>query len=368
MGAVRRRPLLSVVLFCALLAGCDHHSSNRSAPPTSRTGGSTATTATPTPPPSNLHDASFNSAQDGWGLTDEPCPAPAAAGRCAVVWKTTDGGTSWTRLAQLDVPTGGAAGTDVVDALRFADSEHGWLYDRDLFATFNGGKRWQRVDLGNPVVALGVAGSQAFALVGDCASGAGNCNGPMKVAEGTVSTGRWRFAGVGADLPFTDSGSVIVNGTSVYAQIGAIFLARTGTERWERRTLPCPRPMAAPITDGDGLVAACLPAIPGGPAELQTSSDGGRSWAVVWHYNFPTALTSLVVTGSTAVVGVDSGDVMRTTDNGLHFTTVLHPGADPALQFTDADHGVVTGGPAGGRQLFSTADGGATWRTLAPPH
>lgn len=368
MGAVRRRPLLSVVLLCALLAGCDHHSSSRSAPPTSRTGGSTATTATSAPPPSNLRDASFNSAQDGWGLTEEPCPTPGAPGRCAVVWKTTDGGTSWTRLAQLDVLTSGAASTDVVGALRFADTEHGWLYDRDLFATFNGGKRWQRVDLGNPVVALDVAGSQAFALVGDCGSGAGNCNGPMKVAEGTVSTGRWRFAGVGADLPVTDSGSVIVNGTSVYAQVGADFLARTGTERWERRTLPCPRPMAAPITDADGLVAACLPAIPGGPAELQTSSDGGRSWAVVWHYNFPSSLTSLVVTASTAVVGLDSGDVLRTTDNGMHFTNVLHAGADPALQFTDADHGVLTAGPDGGRQLFSTADGGASWRSLAPPH
>ncbi len=369
MGAVRRRPLLSVVLLCALLAGCDHHSSNRSGPPTSRTGGSSATTATTAPPPSNLHDASFDSEQDGWALTDEPCPKPDAAdAHCAVVWKTTDGGASWTRLSTLDVPAAGAATTDRVDDVRFADAQHGWVYDRSLFATFNGGKRWQRVDLGNPVAALEVAGSQAFALVGECGSGAGNCNSPMKVAEGTISSGRWRFASVGTDLPSTDAGTLIVNRTSVYAQVGDFFLARIGSGRWERRTGPCPRPMIAPITNEDGLVAACLPAIPGGPAELQTSSDGGRSWAVVWHYSFPTSLTSLAVGGSTAVVGLDSGDVMRTTDNGLHFTTVLHTGADPALQFTDADHGILTAGPAGSRQLFSTADGGATWQPLALPH
>jgi hypothetical protein len=40
---------------------------------------------------------------------------------------------------------------------------------------------------------------------------------------------------------------------------------------------------------------------------------------------------------------------------------------NPALQFTDADHGVLTAGPPGSRQLFSTADGGATWQMLTPP-
>jgi len=375
MGAVRRHLLVPVVL-CALLAGCDHHSSNRSAPPTSRTGGSTATTATPAstmPPPSDLFDASFDSDEDGWALTEQPCGRPGAAdARCAVVWKTTDGGGSWSRLNVLDVPASGAAGPDFVSAVRFADARHGFAYDRSLFATFNGGERWQRVDLGNPVSGLTVAGSRAYAFVGTCGFGTGNCTEPPRLAEGTISTGRWRYVSPGVNLADTAGGTFVVNGPDVYAVAtgedgGQVLLARTSAGRWERRTVPCPRPMVAPITGGDGLVAACLPALPGGPAELQTSSDGGASWAVVWHFSFPAAITSLAVGGSSAVVGLDSGDVMRTTDNGLHFTAVLHTGAGPALQFSDADHGVLTAGPAGHRQLYSTADGGATWSRLTPP-
>src|SRR5438132_1009945 len=373
MGAVWRRPLVSLALLCALLAGCDHHSSGRSAPPTSRTGGSeSATTSTAPPPPSVLHGVSFNSDQDGWALTDEACPQPGAdQARCAVAWKTTNAGGSWTRLARLDVPAAGAASTDVVNAVRFADAQHGWAYDRSLFATFNGGKRWQRVDLGNPVAALEVAGSQAYALVGTCGYGAGNCTEPMRLAEGTIATGRWRFASLGFDLPYADAGALIANRSGVYAHVagpgGDVFLARTGAGRWERRTAPCARWLVAPISGEDGLVAACLPATPRGPVELQTSSDGGGSWAVVWQFSFPNPVTSLAVTGKVAVVALDNGDVLPTTDNGMHFAPVLHTGASPTLRFSDADHGILTAGPDGSRQLFSTADGGATWQPVPAP-
>ena len=375
MGAVRRRPLASLVILCALLAGCDHHSSGRAGPPTSRTGGSTgATTSTAPLPPSNLYNASFDNDQDGWAVSDEPCPRPGADQiRCAVVWKTGDGGASWTRLASLDVPADPAASSDAVRTVRFADAQHGWVYNRGLFATFNGGKRWQPVDLGDPVVSVEVAGSQAFALVGACGAGTGNCTAPMRVAEGTISTGRWRFASLGLDLPSTDAGALIANRSSVYALVTGdggdpVFVARTNAGRWERRITPCPRPLLAPITGGDGLVAACLPAIRGGPVELQTSSDGGRSWAVVWQYSFANPVTSLAVTGQSAVVGLDNGDVVRTTDNGMHFAPVLHTAMSPMLQYSDADHGILIAGPTGSRQLFRTTDGGATWDAIAPPH
>ena len=91
-----------------------------------------------------------------------------------------------------------------------ADAAHGWVYDRSLFATFNGGKRWQRVDLGNPVLALDSLGSQAYALVGSCAVGAGNCTAPMRLFEGTIATGRWRFVTLGFDLPPTEAGGTCV--------------------------------------------------------------------------------------------------------------------------------------------------------------
>jgi hypothetical protein len=374
MGAVRRHPLVTLALLGALLAGCSHHSSGGAGPPTSRTGGSAGPTSSTAPlPPSGLHDAFFSGEADGWALSEEPCPPPGGGAHCAIAWKTTDGGRAWSRLAAVGVPAGGAdGGPDSVGEVRFADAQHGWVYNRSLFATFNGGRRWQPVDLGRPVVSLEAAGGSAYALVGDCDAGTGACRGPMRLAEGTIATGRWRYVSPGFDLPATDGGMLVVNRSAVYALITGggveqLFLARTTAGRWERRTPPCLRSIVEPIAGGDGLVAACRPATPGGPVELQTSSDGGRTWAVVWQYTFPQPVVSLAVTGAAAVVTLENGDVLRTTDNGMQFSSVLQTGAVPQVVFSDADRGTLTAGPAGGRQLFRTADGGATWNPIAPP-
>jgi hypothetical protein len=265
-----------------------------------------------------------------------------------------------------------ASGSDFVTRVHVADAQRGWAYYRSLFATFNGGKRWQRLDLGNPVVALESVGAQAYALVGACAYGAGNCDAPMRVFEGTISTGRWRFVSLGFDLPKTDTGSLIVSGTTVYALVSGytgdqVFLARTTAGRWEKRTPPCVRAVVAPIEGQGGLVAACRPPGTNGPVELQTSSDGGRSWALVWQYSFPSPLSSLAVTADAAVVTLDNGDVLRTIDNGMSFTAVLRTGESPGLRFSDPKHGLLTAGPPANRQLFTTRDGGATWQAVKPP-
>jgi photosystem II stability/assembly factor-like uncharacterized protein len=372
MDAVWRRPLVSVVLLGALLTGCSHHS-GRQTTPTSRTGGSEGTTTTTAPVPSGFVAAWFSTPQSGWAVGEEPCSRPDYnPATCAVVSRTTDGGATWARLGALDTPgPRGALGPEFVSRVRFADAEHGWVYGRQLFATFNGGRRWQAVDLGNPVAAVDAVDGVAYAVVGTCGSGAGNCTAPMRVAEGTVSTGRWRFVSPGFELPQGDVGDLVVNRSGVYALVSGpsaqVLLARTPAGRWERRTPPCARPVLAPISGQDGLVAACLPAGSDKAVELQTSSDGGRSWAVVWQYELPAALTSLAVTKDATIVAVATGELLRTADNGLHFSSVLRTGATPTLQFVDGQHGFVTAGPTGTRQLAATDDAGATWRTLPPP-
>jgi photosystem II stability/assembly factor-like uncharacterized protein len=197
----------------------------------------------------------------------------------------------------------------------------------------------------------------------------------MRLAEGTIATGRWRFAGLGFDLPSTDGGAIVVSHSTVYAVVAnagreQILLARAGNGRWERRSVPCPRAVLAAIQSQDGLVAACRP--PGavsGPTELQTSSDGGRTWAVVWQQTFPSPLASLAVTPEAAIVSLENGEVLRSVDNGMHFSTVLKTGssADVRIRFRDAQHGFVTARSVAGGWLFSTRDGGATWRALKPP-
>jgi len=203
-----RRPslalLASVVLLGALVAGCDSGSGD-GATPTSRTGGSEGATTSTLPAPGQFVGAWPAGDKDMWGLTSEPCPRPDSdKARCAVMSRTTDAGAAWSRLSRLDVGTTNDGTTDSVTAVHFADPQHGWVYNRDLFATFNGGRRWQPVELGNPVVALESAGTLVYALVGSCGYGVGNCNAPMRLFEGTIATGRWRFLTLGFDLPPTD--------------------------------------------------------------------------------------------------------------------------------------------------------------------
>lgn len=372
-----RRPspalVASLVLVSALLAGCHGDSRHRAAPPTSRTSGAAGATTSTTPRAVGRFVGAWASTdKDLWALTSEPCPRPDAdTARCGVMWRTTDGGAAWTRLARLDVGTSSEGTTDSVTSVHFSDAQHGWVYTRTLFATFDGGKRWQRVDLGNPVVAVDSAGSTAFALVGSCGYGVGNCTAPMRLYEGTVATGRWRFLTLGFELPPTDVGNLVVSRSAVYAVVvrglDQTFLARTGPGRWERRGLPCPRALVAPIEGQDALVAACRPSAPTGPVELQTSSDGGRTWAVVWQHTFPSPVSSLAVAGPATLLGLENGDVVRSVDNGMNFTTVVEAGTAPAIRFSDVDHGIALGGSPNERELFRTSDGGATWRPVPPP-
>jgi hypothetical protein len=374
MDAVRRPFLASLALLCALLAGCDDGSSDGAAPPTSRTGGSEdATTSTVPGVGGGFIGAWPAGEKDLWGLVKEPCPRPGAdSARCAAVARSTDGGGEWTRLARVDAATDGRTQADSVSAVHFAETTHGWVYDRSLFATFNGGKRWQRVDLGEPVVAVESSEASVYALVGNCPEGVGDCRGPMRLFEGTITTGRWRFVTLGFDLPPTDTGSLVVSRSDVYAlavgkNLEQTFMARTGAGRWERRPLPCPRALVAGIEAEQGLVAACRPSSSSAPVELLTSSDGGKTWAVVWQHTFPNPITSLAVTGQAVVVALENGDVVRSIDNGMNFSTVLQAGSAPGVRFTDAEHGILLAGPPTDRRLFRTADGGATWRPVAAP-
>ncbi len=360
-----------MVLVSFLVAGCDSDTSGRVAPPTTRTGGSEGATTSTLPAPGQFVSASAGE-RDIWALTSEPCPPPGSdKARCGVVSRTSDNGATWTRVARLDVATTNDGTTDSVTAVHFADPQHGWVYNRNLFATFNGGRGWVPVDLGKPVVALESSGGTAFALVGSCGYGVGNCDAPMRLYEGTISTGRWRFLTLGFDLPPTDVGNLVVSRSGIYAVVvrglEQVFLARTGAGRWERRSLPCPRALVAPIQGQEGLVAACRPPAPTGPVELQTSSDGGRTWAVVWQHSFPSPVSTLAVAGPATVIGLENGDVIRSVDNGMKFTAVLQAGAAPSMRFADAERGTMVAGSPGERQLYRTVDGGATWRVVPPP-
>ncbi|MDQ1507412.1 MAG: hypothetical protein QOD57_5139, partial [Actinomycetota bacterium] len=235
--------------MAGVLAGCHDAGKGGGGSSTTRPGDASSTTASTAPASGpGVLAAWFSDERNGWVIGEEPCPRPGFdLATCAVVSRTTDGGGAWTRLPRLDVPgPDGAGGPDFVSDVRFSDAQHGWVFRRSLSATFNGGKRWQRVDLGNPVVALEPSGPRAYALVAGCGNTAGDCPAAQGLYEATVSTGRWRSVSTGVELPKSDLGAILVNRTAAYAFAGTydndlshqVFLARGTDGRWVRRTLP----------------------------------------------------------------------------------------------------------------------------------
>jgi photosystem II stability/assembly factor-like uncharacterized protein len=113
-----------------------------------------------------------------------------------------------------------------------------------------------------------------------------------------------------------------------------------------------------------------LVAIQGG--SLLTSDDGGESWDERFpstqdvyfdELHFPSETVGYASGGSSSEQG-SIGSVYRTDDGGVTWTrrTFTH-GEVSAADFFDEDHGVVATNPG---ELWSTADGGATWELIGP--
>ena len=130
-------------------------------------------------------------------------------------------------------------------------------------------------------------------------------------------------------------------------------------------------PLLVESTDGGATWSPLTPSLPS-PA---SGSYGGLGWAGM-DFDFPTASLGFAV--PSAGYGEDLVDpqLLRSTDGGRHWEAVTLPGGHPdgGLAFVDALHGFATGtvpapGGSAGRpacqsRMWSTADGGATWRAV----
>ena len=113
-----------------------------------------------------------------------------------------------------------------------------------------------------------------------------------------------------------------------------------------------------------------LVAIQGG--SLLTSEDGGASWDERFpstqgvyfdELHFPSETVGYASGGDTNEQG-SVGSVYRTDDGGVTWAPrAFTHGEVSAADFFDESHGVVATNP---RELWSTADGGATWQLIGP--
>jgi len=130
----------------------------------------------------------------------------------------------------------------------------------------------------------------------------------------------------------------------------------------------------------EGVLPVSLAAGPRSTLAFETTSDGGRSWAVATRVKLGKALR---IASSVPTAVVDSSlwfaavgtKLVEITDGGLTKTTVgTLPGQVTALQFASASEGwaqvrgtCVARAASCPLNLFATSDGGVTWTRLRPP-
>ena len=270
----------------------------------------------------DLHSVAFVDAQHGWAVGN------AAGGTTATIVATSDSGASW--HAQTTLQNGQpSVGLTYLNDVTFADATHGWAVGCYwtggppwtvtplIVATTNGGTTWETQDAGS----VGALTAVAF----------------VNASQGwAVGTG------------------------------GTILVTSNGGTTWQTQSLGS----AADLSDVAFADAAHGWAVGTGGTILVTS-NGGTSWqtqdsGTVYNLNAVAAadVTHGWVTG-------DWGTVLATSNGGSIWSD-CSIGQDPdysgygfgPIAFANASDGWVVGYymDGFGSGVFTTRDGGATWR------
>lgn len=280
-----------------------------------------------------------------WVLGTRPC----AQRRCAAIVRTIDRGRHFAAVAAPAVPLFSPSGP-VISQIRFADRVNGFAFGgSQLWATHDGGTSWHRVNLGGEVDTLATAGGEAYALVGtnERLLMRSPAAGDHWVALRTV-TCCWLGAHGNDVLAATSAHDLLVSHDR-----GAHFTAHR-------------EPQLAPydgcdLQEVDRAMIWAICGVAHSGAVLR-STDGGRSFrTVLGPQNAGTGVLALISARSALAA---LGHLVATTDAGAHWQSV-----GPLLEWQslDARHGVglATTGQNPNPALYVTSDGDVTFHRVA---
>lgn len=208
---------------------------------------------------------------------------------------------------------------------------------------------------------------------------------------GTINVGSTTLVGV-ANITAVDGNTAWVSGfqaTATPTALQGVYKTISGGSIWARQS-------GAAFSSGsfvnfvhfwDANNGVCMGDKLGGYYEIYTTTNGGSTWtrtpsaniqASTGNYGYTGKFT---VKGNTIWFGTDAGELMRSTDKGLNWTTIATPIADfgggtittvaGEVAFKDDNTGVLiknnldATGATTSSELYRTVNGGTTW-TLVP--
>jgi photosystem II stability/assembly factor-like uncharacterized protein len=323
-----------------------------------------------------------------------------ASDNTCTMYKTTDGGATWTSSGKL------SSGT--LYEIRFADANNGAVCGSrgEVFVTTNAGAVWTKTN--NPyntsLYALGMQlPSKRLVTVGN--------GGVMSTSTDFGAT--WNMLSVSTTvqlmkrIQFVNSNTGFAVGGSAVASdsLGEVLKTTNGGSTWTKLAFN-PKTRSNSLfwlnenvgwvggigtsgifktTDGGqtfkaGTVTGTSASttwydIKFGDANtgyaggtggiLVKTTDGGANWVTLVSPFGTTIIYAMqAIDANTVVVVGGSGKAFKTTDGGTNWTTLSLGGSTSSLYsvtFTDKNLGVISGGSS---SLFKTTDGGNTWSQL----
>ncbi len=309
---------------------------------------------------------------------------------CPAIARSTDGGSSFVRVGAPSIALNfNSPGDYGFGPLQFANAKDGYVTITDIpnsgkgadivYRTDNGGKTWQRVDLGGQLTSgVVTTPSRAYALVSTCPGGigVGGCTS-LAIASSSTSDNSWATTPlpVGTRSPTT---TLAAFGSRVWLAVvpngGGNLRVFVSSDQGKHFS-------SLPVTDTAGLrcqlTATSVTTLWGFCATgmegyAVRSVDGGRSFAgIAAPANPSNSAVILPLSNTVAVYGVPlSPDLWVTRDAGRHFTAELRsasPGGGFLVAFASTSDWLVLQSVSGHESLRRTMDGGRSWEPVPLP-